>query len=349
MRIMDRRRLEKTIAAACLLLITAQPGMAWSNRGHRLVNLVAAASFPADMPAFMRGPEAIAEISYLGPEPDRWRPGTEPELSNVASPDHVFRVELGMLVNPLPRRRTEFAMRLEQMRAQGGTDANLMRPERIGTLPWQAEEIFERLTSAFRSYRIASGDMKESEFPDEAPITAADLPYIEDSARYYAGWLGHYIGDGCMPLHTSVNVSGWIPKENPHGYTRNGEIHHRLEVVTDSAIEQHLITEDHILSLEPRAQVFDDSFAATLKYLQSENRYIEDVYKLDKQGDIEKSGTPELDHFVEQRMAEGGAMLRDLIYSAWIQSKELVRPTLPSSIALPVTEPGPDVPVVETK
>ena len=346
---MNKTKVRRTAAAICLVLITAQPGMAWSNRGHRLVNLVAATSFPPDIPAFMRGPEAIAEISYLGPEPDRWRPGTEPELSNVAAPDHVFRVELGMLVSPLPRRRTEFAMRLEQMRAQAGTDANLMRPERIGTLPWEADEIFERLTSAFRSYRIASGDMKESEFPDEAPITAADLPYIEDSARYYAGWLGHYIGDGCMPLHTSVNMSGWILKENPHGYTRNGEIHHRFEVVADSAIEQHLITEDHILPMVAKPQALDDPFAATLKYLQSENRFVEDVYKMDKQGAIEKSGTPDLDHFIELRMAEGSAMLRDLIYSAWIQSKESVRPTLPATVAMPITDPSLNVPGAETK
>jgi hypothetical protein len=191
--------------------------------------------------------------------------------------------------------------------------------------------------------------MKESEFPDEAPITAADLPYIEDSARYYAGWLGHYIGDGCMPLHTSVNVSGWILKENPHGYTRNGEIHHRFEVVADSAIEQHLITEDHILPMVAKPQALDDPFAATLKYLQSENRFVEDVYKMDKQGAIEKSGTPDLDHFIELRMAEGSAMLRDLIYSAWIQSKESVRPTLPATVAMPITDPSLNVPGAETK
>ncbi|HEY0307438.1 MAG TPA: nuclease, partial [Acidobacteriaceae bacterium] len=157
----------------------ATPGWAWSNRGHRLVNHAAAASLPQEMPAFMRSPEAVAEISYLGPEPDRWRPNTEPELSHISSPDHVFRVELGELVSPLPRRRLEFAAHLEQLRAQDGPQANVMRPELIGTLPWQAEEIFERLTSAFRSYRIASGDMKDADWLDESPITAADIPYAE--------------------------------------------------------------------------------------------------------------------------------------------------------------------------
>jgi hypothetical protein len=346
---MHTPNLTRTAAVCALLLAAAHPGIAWSNRGHRLINLVAASSFPSDMPAFMRTPEAIAEISYLGPEPDRWRPQTEPELSNVSAPDHVFRVEMGIEDSPLPRRRTEFVTHLEQLRAQGAAQPNLLRPEQIGTLPWQAEEVFERLMSAFRSYRIATGDLKESAWEDEAPITAADLPSIQASAIYYAGWLGHYIGDGCMPLHTSVNVHGWLLKDNPNGYNRNGDIHHRLEVVTDGAIEDHQVTLDHILPNEPRAQVYADPFAATLKYLQLENRYVEDVFKFDKQGAIEKSGTPEFNHFVEQRMAEGGAMLRDLIYSAWVQSKQSVRPTLPSAIAMPINDPSLNVPGGETK
>ena len=162
----------RKIAVMCVALLTVQPGLAWSNRGHRLVNLVAAESLPKDMPTFMRSPAAISQISYLGPEPDRWRPEVEPELSNVAGPDHVFRIELGALVSPLPRRRTEFLSRLEELRAHGGADTASLRSEKIGTLPWQAEEVYERLQSAFRSYRIATGEMKESEWMDEAPIRA---------------------------------------------------------------------------------------------------------------------------------------------------------------------------------
>ena len=56
---------------------------------------MAAESFPSQMPAFIRSPTAIREISYLGPEPDRWRPEIAPELSTASSPDHVFRLELG--------------------------------------------------------------------------------------------------------------------------------------------------------------------------------------------------------------------------------------------------------------
>jgi hypothetical protein len=320
-----------------MLLVPARPAPAWSNRGHRMINLVAAEALPADMPAFLRTPGAIAEIAYLGPEPDRWRPETEPELSGVSAPDHVFRVEMGMLVSPLPRQRNDFVLRLEALRSQHPPNEALLRPERIGTLPWQAEEVYERLQSAFRSYRIATGNLPASAWPDEAPIQASDLTQIQASILYYSGWLGHYIGDGCMPLHDTVNLAGWIQKDNPNGYTTSGAIHHRLEVVADSAIEHHLVTDHAILAMTASNHAIDDPFAATLFYLQAEGKYAETVYKLDKMGAIEKDGSPELDEFMEHRMAEGSAMLRDLICAAWAHSGESKAPNYPKAVDLSTT------------
>jgi hypothetical protein len=36
-----------------------------------MINLIAAQSLPSDLPAFMKTPQAVREVSYLGPEPDR--------------------------------------------------------------------------------------------------------------------------------------------------------------------------------------------------------------------------------------------------------------------------------------
>jgi len=336
---MTREKWTKASAALCLILTASQPGIAWSNRGHRMINLVAAEALPPDMPQFMRTPAATAEIAYLGPEPDRWRPETEPELSATSSPDHVFRVELGVLVSPLPRRRNDFAIRLEALRAQHPPNEEQLRPERIGTLPWQAEEVFERLQSAFRSYRVASGEIKKGDAlssvaENEQPITADDLPQIQASALFYAGWLGHYIADGCMPLHDSVNIAGWLQKDNPKGYTTNGSIHHRLELVADNAIEHHVLADSNILPMAAPVHLIDDPFAATLAYLQREGQYAEAVYSIEKKGGIEKDGSPELDVFMQHRMAEGSSMLRDLIYTAWIRSKDAKEPEYPKSISL---------------
>ncbi len=54
-------------------MVATPPACAWEHDGHTMINRLAAASLPADVPAFLRTPAAIAEIEYLGPEPDRWR------------------------------------------------------------------------------------------------------------------------------------------------------------------------------------------------------------------------------------------------------------------------------------
>jgi hypothetical protein len=300
-----------------------------------MVNLIAAESLPPDLPAFLRTPQSIAEIAYLGPEPDRWRPEMEPELSNVSGHDHVFRTELGSLASPLPRRRTDFVTELENMRTTAG-DATKLRPELIGTLPWQAEEVYERLQSAFRSYRIAAGTMQP--WPDEAPITANDLPYIEASIRYYAGWLGHYIADGSMPLHDTVNLAGWVIKDNPNGYTQSGSIHHRFEQAADDAIAAGQITDKQILAIEPAPKSVDDPFEATLQYLYAEAKYAPGVYDFEKNGAFTKDPKA-VDEFIAHRMAEGGAMLRDLIESAWIHSAAIKAPAFPKTVPVPTNSP----------
>ena len=103
-------------AALRIILVTVQPLMGWSNRGHRLINLVAAQSLPADMPVFMHTPQAVAQMAYLGPEPDRWRPDTAPELSRASSPDHTFHLEAALIASPLSRRRYDYKGAM-----QGGT------------------------------------------------------------------------------------------------------------------------------------------------------------------------------------------------------------------------------------
>jgi hypothetical protein len=321
-------------AAICLFLLNPLHGLGWSNRGHRLVNQAAAESLPSEMPEFMRTARAIAEISYLGPEPDRWRPETAPDLSRASSPDHVFRYEAALGASPLPRQRYEYLKRLEALRQERPGQAGQLTPQFTGTLPWQVEEIYQRLVSTFIVFRIVQGDVPASRGADMAPLSKTDLPYIEDTALFYAGWLGHYVADGCMPLHGSINVSGWIEKPNPNAYTTEGSIHHKYEAVTDQAIEDGTITAKAIEVEMHSAHNVPDSFADTLTYLDREGSFARNVYDFEKHGVLTGAGTATLDTFTEARMAEGAAMLRDLIYSAWLASKDAKAPDLPATIIL---------------
>jgi hypothetical protein len=332
----NRRCFRAVLTLAAMIALGQLSALAWSNRGHRMINLAAAQSLPGDIPSFMRTPEAIREIAYLGPEPDRWtQRDLEPELALATEPDHYFRLELAERIGPLPRNRYEFLEKLDDLRRKQPVDASSFTVKEIGTLPWQAEEVFGRLEAAFHNYRIAMGQYSPKDYTEWAPITKDDLPDIEASAVFYSGWLGHYIGDGCMPLHTSINIAGWVEKKNPQGYTTKGAIHHNFEAIADDAIEKDAITSSSVDAMVGPVRQLSDPFVDTLAYLQYENRFVEDVYRLDKDGQLMAS-SPEAQRFIEARMADGSSMLRDLIYTAWIDSSSLRGPKRPAEAAIPV-------------
>jgi hypothetical protein len=322
------------VLVLCSLMLSCESAAAWSNRGHRLVNLAAAETLPADMPAFMRTPAAIAEISYLGPEPDRWRPNTAPDLSQAWGPDHFFRYEAGMAASPLPRRRFEYMERLEHLRTQHPEDKAQLTVQFIGALPWGVEEVYERLVTAFYDYRLVTGEFPAGTASDLDPMSKDDLPHIEAAAEYYAGWMGHYVGDGCMPLHSSINIHTWSEKTNPNGYSTKMTIHHVFELTADEAIAQHKVSSGQVESYMPAPRLIGDSFRETLQYLRTEGTFVEPVYRWEKQGALAGSGTPEVDEFIARRMADGSAMLRDLIYTAWVQSKLQEAPAAAATVTL---------------
>ncbi len=179
---------------------------AWGNEGHRIINRLAASNLPADVPAFLRSEGAINEIEYLGPEPDRWRSAGEPELNAAQAPEHFIDLEPADALGPLPRRRLDF---------EAAVFASGQRPERIGLQPWEAIEVWERLKAALREYRQLSAAHQ-------------DTHAVEEAAIFYAGWLGHYVGDASQPLHTTVQYNGWTGP-NPNGYTTAHTIHWQFE------------------------------------------------------------------------------------------------------------------------
>jgi hypothetical protein len=183
--------------ALTLTLFAPLPSFGWGNEGHRLVNKLAAGTLPADVPAFLRSEAAVSEIEYLGPEPDRWRSRAEPELATAQATEHFIDLEPADALGALPRNRLDF---------EALVFAHGQRPEKIGLQPWQTLEIWQRLKADLREYRRLAADKTAN--PN-------DLHAAEQAAIFYAGWLGHYVGDGAQPLHTTINYDGWALKDNP--------------------------------------------------------------------------------------------------------------------------------------
>jgi hypothetical protein len=299
--------LRRAAVAALLPLIAVPPSFGWGNVGHRLVNRIAAESLPADVPAFMRTQAAVDEIEYLGPEPDRWRSPAEPELNAAQAPDHFIDLELADVISPLPRRRYEFIAAAYAASLTHPAQARDLRPEHIGFQPYITNEVWERLKAAMRDYRDLSAKHENTK-----PVEAAIL--------FYAGWLGHYVGDGAQPLHTSVNYNGWVGKENPNGYTTDHKIHWEFEgIYVDANLK-----ESDVKPLVSPLHSVGDEFDDYMTYLRHSATFVERVYQLDKTGSFSGTGTPEAKEFTARRLAAGASMLRDLIYAAWIQSAQPV-------------------------
>jgi hypothetical protein len=292
--------------AAGLTCVLAQPpaAHAWGNGGHRLINKLAASSLPDDVPAFLCTPEAITEIEYLGPEPDRWRSPAEPELVAAQAPEHFIDMELADALGPLPHRRFDF---------EANVFAAGQRPEKIGLQPWETDEVWERLKSAMREYRKLAAEKQ-------------DTRPVEQAILFYAGWLGHYVGDGSQPLHTTIQYNGWTGP-NPNGYTTEHKIHWQFE---GPFVEANIHEAEVRAKMTPVKAVEGDMFDAYVAYLRNTKTFVEKVYQLDKAGGFAGAGTEESREFTAARLAAGASMLRDMIYTAWLESaKPVIDPYAP--------------------
>jgi hypothetical protein len=274
------------------------PAHAWGNEGHRLINRLAASALPGDVPEFLRTPIAMDEFEYLGPEPDRWRSPAEPELSAAQGPEHFIDLELADALGPLPHKRFDFLAEVY---------AAHQDPTKIGLQPWETDEVWERLKAAMRQYRAL-----KAEGQDTRPVEQAIL--------FYAGWLGHYVGDGSQPLHVTVKYNGWVGA-NPNGYTTEHSIHYEFE---SPFVAANLHADDVAPKMTPVKAIAGDMFDAYVAYLRQTATYVEKVYQLDKAGGFVGAGTAESRAFTAERLAAGASMLRDMIFTAWLDSAQPV-------------------------
>jgi hypothetical protein len=278
------------------------------------VNQVAAQHIPADMPHFLRN--GIAEITYLGPEPDRWRSLATFALKNAQDPDHFIDLERVDWLNPLPPGRYEFYRKLYEKRAATSVHPDDYLPEHVGLQPYIVSEIYGRLVAAFYQYR----HLREQHQPT-APV--------EHAIVFYAGWLGHYVADGSQPLHTTIDYDGWVGP-NPNGYTTEHGIHAQFE---STYVAQNITAADFSQLLHA-PQRLADPFVGYIDYLKQSNKLVENVYALDKAHAFTGKGSPEGFDFTTHRLAAGSQMLLNLWYTAWLESATF-SDRVPSAPAIP--------------
>jgi hypothetical protein len=294
-----------SVAVILLPIVTAQPSFAWGSDGHKMINRLAGSALPTDVPAFLRSPEGLNALEYYGPEPDHWRSSSEPELNAAQAPEHFIDLEYADLAGTLPRRRYDFIRALAV--AQVAHPDLPLTAEKVGLQPYVTIEVYERLKSAMRDYRALLAAKQDTK-PVEAEIT------------FLAGWLGHYVGDGSMPLHTTIQYNGWTGP-NPNGYTTEHHIHAQFE---SDFVTANVRAGDVAPLIAQKPVVLNDVFTEYVAYLRHSNSLVEKVYQLDKTGAFAGGGTPDGKAMVDERLAAGATELRDMIYTAWIKSGDPV-------------------------
>lgn len=286
-----------------VLVLTAPRAGAWGEKGHRLVNRLAAQSLPREMPAFFR--RAVGELEYLGYDPDRWRSPEEPALGAVNPPDHFINLEY-VEGWTLPPDRYQFMHALLERRVLRG-DVTLAR---IGYLPYRIVELTELLRRQFRLWRQA---------PRGTARLWIERRQIEQNILFIAGILGHFVADGAQPQHTTVHYDGWNTAwaPNPHGYTTERGIHLRFE----NDFVNEALRESDVRPLVKPPRRLGPLLEETMSYLRASRALVEQLYELDREGGFAPgSAHPRAKRFVAERLAAAAHMLASLWYTAWVES-----------------------------
>jgi hypothetical protein len=281
--------------------------VAWGAAGHRVISRAAVLALPSDVPPFLaRQIDWIGSRSVLA---DSWRMSTEPFAKISEDPNHVWHTEQLAFMTHIPRSRTEFVLAVyDQYLKLKTTDpgrAAYMNIYYTGTLPYAATEAYERLKVAFRGWR-------------ELRAQKQDTTFIEQDAAFYVGWMSHYIADAAQPMHTSVEYDGWIG-DNPKHYTTEGGIHWKFENTFVDLID--LNERDIQARIPAPAHQVPDVFTAVLDHIRRSHARVERTYELDLRHAYDDKTDKDGRELIYQCTSDAAALVRDLIYTAWVTSE----------------------------
>ncbi|MCX6596442.1 MAG: nuclease [Acidobacteria bacterium] len=296
----------KTLFRMAALAASMSLCHAWGVRGHREINRAAVRGIADDGPAFLKAHEDY--IVFLGPVPDNWRVGAEPFVKIFEDPNHGwFQEQSPKLMQNPPRSRYEFV--IELYREYEKTKNPRTNVRWTGTMPYAAVEMYERIQAGMRRYRAA----KE--------LGSPELKFIELEIATSAGYLGHYLADSANPMHNTIHHDGW-EGENPKGYSTDPRVHGRFETAFVELIQ---LTSKEVSERMPVPKVLDDPFNAMMAHIGSSFAELEHAYALDKAGAFTDENHEEGRALVYKQTAAAASLMRDMLHTAWVRSKEPLR------------------------
>ncbi|MGH7470196.1 MAG: hypothetical protein ACRENP_19795 [Longimicrobiales bacterium] len=275
------------------------PGLPWGIYGHELGARAAAAGLPDAVPSFFRA--ASERLAYLNGEPDRWRNRAVPAMDQAFSYDHFLWLE------NVPARALDAPDRFEFMdslHAAGGPPHDLRN---VGLLPYRMLELYQRLVTQWRLWRAESDSTRRR--------------WIAERIINDAGILGHYVMDASNPHHASKHHNRWHPDDpNPNGFTTDPAFHSGFErFFVEAHVKQADVTSR--VTGAPRS-VAGNPWSAILAEIRDSHERVTELFRLQRDigFDPARPTRAETRDFAAERIAVGARTLRDLWWSAWLES-----------------------------
>ncbi|MGN6209250.1 hypothetical protein [Asticcacaulis sp.] len=287
---------------------------AWGSSGHRMIGEMALKSLPTYMPAFLRSPQAIADVGEYAREPDRWRGAgkvhdNDRDVAHFIDLDDDGNTLAGVSLDNLPANRSDYEAAL---RAKG------VEPYKAGTLPYATVDAWQQVVKDMAFWRVLTYvEARETDRTKKAWYKA-DLARREDLTLRDIGILAHYVGDSTNPMHLSIHYNGWGDFPNPNGFTTE-KVHSPLEgVYVHDTVRQDDIAAamgDYVPCTAPIMTCvtgrFKPSFAKVIP-----------MYQMEKDGGF-TPGDPRGKAFMVERLGRGAGDLRDALLDAWRESKTM--------------------------
>jgi hypothetical protein len=280
-----------SVALVALALWTMRPVSvgAWGFNGHRFITDRAIDLLPTELrPFFQKFRTTVVEHSI---DPDTYRTmgwAEEP-------PRHFLDMDA---YGPFPFK--DLPHDYQEAVTKRGVEFVLKN----GTVPWRAEEIYNRLRDAF----------KQLSAPNPAP-------YARDDIKLFTSIMAHYVGDSFQPFHAVVNYDGQL--------TSQQGIHSRFETELFDRFQEKLKIAPPPLAPIPNAREYlfstltessthvDAILAADRDAVQGRTLY-DDGYFAKM---FEKTGP-----IMEKRMSGAISGIASLVTQAWTEAG---KPALP--------------------
>lgn len=249
----------------------------WGSKGHRKISQNMAACLPAQM-SFLK-PTWTNYIATHASDADN-RKGQDPN----ESPRHYIDINNYPVFVQTGRIPQTYDSIVEQFGNSFVIDQ--------GILPWATLIAYDSLKSCF-------------------------LRRDWNKSAYFAADLGHYIGDGHMPLHITNNYNGQM--------TGQTGIHSRYETSLVSRYETQIVYP------ADSVQFIDNVGKYVFGYLYEDYQYVDSLLLADTYAKTLAGGSTTSDAYYQalwaksgdftlRLMRHGSTSLADLIYTAWVQA-----------------------------